>query len=67
MDGAMQNDALPLKLVSDNARLRREVAFRQADVTCAARGAVAAGLCVSSIKIGPDGVIEILTTRPRLN
>jgi hypothetical protein len=44
-------------------RLRREVAFRQADVTRAARGAAAAGLCVSSIKIGPDGVIEVLTTQ----
>jgi hypothetical protein len=30
-------------------------------VTRAARGAAAAGLRVSSIKIGPDGTIEILT------
>jgi hypothetical protein len=50
-----------LVVASDNSRLRREVAFRQADVTRAARGAVAAGLRVSSIKIGPDGSIEILT------
>lgn len=52
---------MTVKLASDNTRLRREVAFRQVDVTRAARGAVAAGLRVSSIKIGPDGTIEILT------
>jgi hypothetical protein len=40
---------------------RRPAAFRQADVTRAARGATAAGLRVSSIKIGRDGGIEILT------
>ena len=40
---------------------RTAAAFRQADVTRAARGAAAAGLRVSSIKIGPDGRIEILT------
>jgi hypothetical protein len=51
------------RLAVDNTRLRREVAFRQADVTRAARGVAAAGLCVSSIKIGPDGVIEVLTTQ----
>jgi hypothetical protein len=33
-------------------------------VTRAARGAANAGLRVSSIKIGPDGAIEILTTEP---
>jgi hypothetical protein len=52
---------MSVTLASDNSRLRREVAFRQADVTRAARGAAAAGLRVSSIKIGPDGSIEILT------
>jgi hypothetical protein len=51
-------------LASDNTRLRRQVAFRQADVTRAARGAANAGLRVSSIKIGPDGAIEILTAEP---
>jgi hypothetical protein len=53
-------------LPSDLARgcLRRQVAFRQADVTRAARGAANAGLRVSSIKIAPDGAIEILTAEP---
>ena len=40
---------------------RAAAAFRQVDVTRAARGAAAAGLRVSSIKIGRDGAIEILT------
>jgi len=40
---------------------RRQAAFRQVDVTRAARGAAAAGLRVSGIKIGRDGGIEILT------
>ena len=44
-----------------DTRLRRQAAFRQMDVTRAARGAAAAGLRVASIKIGPDGGIEILT------
>jgi hypothetical protein len=38
-----------------NTRHRRQAAFRQVDVTRAARAAAAAGLCVSSIKIGTDG------------
>ena len=42
-------------------RHRRPAAFRQVDVTRAARGAAAAGLRVASIKIGRDGGIEILT------
>ena len=50
-----------LRLVVDNSRKRRQVAFRQADVTCAVRGAANAGLRVSGIKIGADGAIEILT------
>jgi len=44
-----------------DTRLRRQAAFRQVDVTRAARAAVAAGLRVASIKIGRDGAIEILT------
>lgn len=40
---------------------RRQATFRQVDVTRAARAATAAGLRVASIKIGPDGGIEILT------
>jgi hypothetical protein len=44
-----------------NTRERQPAAFRQVDVTRAVRGATAAGLHVSSIKIGPDGGIEILT------
>ena len=40
---------------------RTAAAFRQVDVTRAVRGAAAAGLRVSGIKIGPDGGIEILT------
>jgi hypothetical protein len=42
-------------------RRRRQVAFRQADIARAARGAIAAGLNVRSIKVGLDGAIEILT------
>jgi hypothetical protein len=42
-------------------RRRRQVAFRQVDVTRAARGAIAAGINIRSIKVGPDGAIEILT------
>ena len=41
--------------------IRRQAAFRQADVTRAVRGAANAGLRVSGIKINPDGAIEILT------
>jgi hypothetical protein len=63
IDQVSEAPASHIKLAVDNARFRREVAFRQADVTRAARGAVAAGLCVSSIKIRPDGVIEVLTTQ----
>jgi hypothetical protein len=44
-----------------NTHHRRQAAFRQVDVTRAARAAAAAGLRVSSIKIGTDGGIEILT------
>lgn len=44
-----------------DTRQRRQAAFRQVDVTRAARGAAAAGLRVSGIKIGRDGGIEILT------
>jgi hypothetical protein len=44
-----------------DTRLRPQAAFRQVDVTRAARGAAAAGLRVASIKIGRDGGIEILT------
>jgi hypothetical protein len=44
-----------------NIAQRRQAAFRQVDVTRAARAANAAGLRVASIKIGPDGGIEILT------
>ena len=42
--------------------MSRHTAFRQADVTRAARGALAAGLKVAGIKIGRDGAIEILTS-----
>ena len=43
-------------------RRRSAAAFRQVDVTRAARGATPAGeLRIASIKIGPDGGIEVLT------
>jgi hypothetical protein len=42
-------------------RQRRQSAFRQVDVTRAARAVAAAGLRVASVKIGRDGGIEILT------
>ena len=60
------DNAAQARRPSDFARrcLRRQVAFRQADVTRAARGAANAGLRISSIKIGPDGAIEILTAEP---
>ena len=45
-----------------DTRQRRQAAFRQVDVTRAARAAAAAGLRVASIKIGRDGGIEILTS-----
>jgi hypothetical protein len=43
------------------SRQRRQATFRQVDLTRALRGAKAAGLRVSRVKIGVDGAIEILT------
>jgi hypothetical protein len=62
-DNLLMVEQAHIRIAVDNTRLRREVAFRQADVTRAARGAAAAGLSVSSIRIGRDGVIEVLTTQ----
>jgi len=38
--------------------------FRQSDATRAARAAIAAGLSVQRIEIGPDGKIIVVTGKP---
>lgn len=40
---------------------RRAVAFRQADVSRAVKGAAAAGLAIARVEVGSDGKIVIVT------
>lgn len=39
--------------------MTRKASFNQADVTRAVRGAQAAGITVGTVRISPDGVIEV--------
>ena len=43
-------------------RSKRPVAFRQADISRAVKGAQAAGLSVASVQVDRDGRIVIMTT-----
>lgn len=45
--------------------MTRAVAFKQADVKRAVKGAIAAGLSVAAVKIGHDGEIVIEFGTPR--
>jgi hypothetical protein len=49
--------------ISKGRSMNRAAAFRQTDVTRAVRAATIAGLCVSAVKIAPDGTIEVLTAQ----
>jgi len=51
--------------------MTRRAAFTQADVTRAVKAAVAGGIAVGTVRISPDGVIEVYSrgeeSAPRLN
>lgn len=43
---------------------RRAVAFRQADVARAVKGAAAGGLAIARVEVDPTGKIVIITAAP---
>ena len=51
--------------------MTKKAAFYQDDITRAVRGAVAGGLTVGTVRIAPDGSIEIYSVeavdKPRVN
>lgn len=51
------------QLGASGARARRPVAFRQADISRAVKGAQAAGLSVASVQVDRDGRIVLTVTQ----